>query len=220
MKALLLPAVLALVVGMTGSAGYAVMHARTAHAIYSVVQDSIGRAVADSLVADSLAADSVARDAEALAAAEAELTPADSIRALLAAREADLAAITAPAKPTPSTTVAKEATAPANAPAAGAATGAAAPEPSPAQAATEAAAKALAATSGEVIPEKRLAKIFGSMSARDAAKVLEQMSDSDVRTILAMMADRQTAAILAAMPASRAAIITKGGATPSGSTQP
>jgi len=34
------------------------------------------------------------------------------------------------------------------------------------------------------------------------------------------MADRQTAAILSAMPATRAATITKGGATPSGSTQP
>ncbi len=215
MKALLLPAILALVVGMTGSAGYAVMHARTAHAIYVVVQDSISRAVADSIVADSLAvADSVAREAEARAAMDAELTPADSIRALLAAREADLEAISRPAtaaKPP------KNVAAPSNVAAAVPAP-APVPEPSAADVATDAAAKALAATSSEVIPEKRLAKIFGSMSARDAAKVLEQMSDSDVRTILAMMADRQTAAILAAMPASRAAIITKGGTAPSGST--
>jgi len=92
LKKVLLPAILAIVVGLAGTAGYSVMQARTSHAAFVIVQDSMAKAHADSIAADSVAV------ADSLAAAEPDepaplsadsvlaqlLTPADSIRALLA----------------------------------------------------------------------------------------------------------------------------------------
>jgi flagellar motility protein MotE (MotC chaperone) len=225
-KSLVLPAVLALVVGLAGSAGYAVMHARTEHAAQLATLDDIAKAYADSVAADSAHADSLHGDAahaDSLHADSLLDTPADSIRALLAAREADSHApaggdthaashsgggashdapattiLGAGAKDEAHTTEAAKATA-----------DSAKPRDDFA-AAANAATRAIAESANETIPEKRLAKIFSAMSPRDAAKVLEQMSDGDVRTILALMGDRQAAAVLAQLPASRAAVITIG----------
>jgi hypothetical protein len=65
----------------------------------------------------------------------------------------------------------------------------------------------------------RLSKIFGAMSARDAAKVLEQMDDADVKQILARLNDKKAAEILALLPAARAAIISKAALTNPGTAK-
>jgi hypothetical protein len=65
----------------------------------------------------------------------------------------------------------------------------------------------------------RLSKIFGAMSARDAAKVLEQMEDADVKQILARLNDKKAAEILALLPAARAALISKAALTTPGTSK-
>lgn len=55
----------------------------------------------------------------------------------------------------------------------------------------------------------RISKIFGAMSAKEAARVLEQMDDADVQTVLGGLNDRQAAAILAGFPPARAAAISR-----------
>jgi hypothetical protein len=235
-KTLVIPAVLALVVGLAGSSGYAVMHARTEHAAQLVTLDSLAKAYTDSVRADSAHADSLHGDSthvDSLAADSLLAPTTDSIRALLDAHAGDDHAPAAPSTPasgaTAAPTTSKDAAA-GKTTILGAGTkpadSASTPKRDDLASAATAASRAIAESANETIPERRLAKIFGAMSARDAAKVLEQMSDGDVRTILALMADRQAAAVLAALPASRAALITIGRAprptpTPdSGSTTP
>ena len=58
-------------------------------------------------------------------------------------------------------------------------------------------------------PERRLAKVFTSMDATQAAKVLEHMTDGDVQIILGYVGTRQAAAIMAALPPERVAAISK-----------
>lgn len=58
-------------------------------------------------------------------------------------------------------------------------------------------------------PPGRIAKIFGAMSAKDAARVLQQLDDADVQTVLGGLNDRQAAAILAGFPPERAAAISR-----------
>jgi flagellar motility protein MotE (MotC chaperone) len=63
-----------------------------------------------------------------------------------------------------------------------------------------------------VIPdtaERRVAKVFTSMDAKQAAKVLEHMSDGDVQIILGYVGVKQAAAILAAFPPERVATLSK-----------
>ena len=57
--------------------------------------------------------------------------------------------------------------------------------------------------------QRRLAKIFSTMGAKDAARVLAQMNDHDVSVILNLLGDRQAAAILINLPAPRAALLTQ-----------
>jgi hypothetical protein len=59
----------------------------------------------------------------------------------------------------------------------------------------------------------RLSKIFGAMSARDAAKVLDQMDDADIKEILGRLNDKKAAEILALLPTARAATISKAALT-------
>lgn len=231
LRSILLPVVLALVVGLAGSAGYAVMHARTSHAAHVIVQDSLAKMHADSIAADSVAAlEAAAEDslraaqslADSLGMLDEFATPADSIRAVVAQRgskggttatRASDASASSPVTPSasPPLTDAKLLSARADS---------TSKSGEPATATRPRDVQAAATLPEDVLPERRLAKIFGAMSARDAAKVLEQMSDSDVRTILSMMGDRQAAAVLSALPAPRAASITKGGAPASGSGTP
>lgn len=55
--------------------------------------------------------------------------------------------------------------------------------------------------------QRRLAKIFATMGAKDASRVLAQMTDHDVSIILGLLSNRQAAAILATLPAPRAAAL-------------
>jgi hypothetical protein len=57
--------------------------------------------------------------------------------------------------------------------------------------------------------QRRLAKIFATMSAKDASRVLSQMTDHDVGIILGLLSDRQAAAILTSLPATRAAALSQ-----------
>lgn len=62
---------------------------------------------------------------------------------------------------------------------------------------------------GDRLPRRRLAKLFGSMQAREAARVLEKMSDGEVEVILAQLGDREAASILSNLTPERAAQISQ-----------
>ena len=57
--------------------------------------------------------------------------------------------------------------------------------------------------------ERRIAKVFTSMDAKQAAKVLEHMSDGDVHIILGYVGVKQAAAIMTALPPERVATLSK-----------
>lgn len=57
--------------------------------------------------------------------------------------------------------------------------------------------------------ERRVAKVFTSMDAKQAAKVLEHMTDGDVEIILGYVGVKQAAQILAALPPERVATLSK-----------
>ncbi|MDQ8166461.1 MAG: hypothetical protein P3B76_00895 [Gemmatimonadota bacterium] len=229
MKQLIIPIVIGLLAGLGGGTGYSYMRTAAKYVADSThLADSLkANPPADSAAAegehgapaahDSTATDSTGHgmDLPGNHEAAAPMTPADSIRALDAARHdaAPAADHAAPAKP-----AAKPAATPAAKPDAKPA--AAAPAVTPKANTTAAAATVKDASNAVMqtaLPEQRLAKIFSAMAAKDAAKVLEQMTDTDVRTILGMMSDRQAAAILSTFSASRAAAISRGtGKAPGG----
>lgn len=206
MKRLILPLIVALLAGLGGGTGYAIMSIAPAPAS-AAPHDST--AAGDSTGAHTDSAGAVAPDTAGQPLHPADLpagaasrgpalapTPADSIRAEQAAR----AGIKSEA------TAARATTSGASAPAPNATSGkpVSAKEPAPRGVAGPVAALSAA------LPEQRLAKIFGAMQAKDAGKVLEQMTDSDIRTVLGMMSDRQAAAILSTLSPQRAATITRG----------
>ena len=155
-------------------------------------------ALVDSLVALSKAsaADSLPGDSSA-ATADSALRPLDSTA--LAADGLRRAAADSLAAQLPTAVMARTVaegaggTASSNAPAAA----------RPAAAATRPAA---VDTAG-IVKERRLAKIFAAMQAKDAARVLQQMDDNDVGVVLGYLAERQAAAILGNFPSERAAQI-------------
>ena len=57
--------------------------------------------------------------------------------------------------------------------------------------------------------QRRIAKIFTSMDAKQAAKVLEHMTDNDVQVILGYVGPRQAAAIMTELPPERVATLSK-----------
>lgn len=57
--------------------------------------------------------------------------------------------------------------------------------------------------------ERRLAKVFTAMDAKQAAKVLEHMDDADVQILLGYVGPRQAASILAELPPKRVATLSK-----------
>lgn len=229
MKQLIIPIAIGLLAGLGGGTGYSYMKTSAKYTADSThLADSLkAHPPADSTHADSTHADSThadsthadsthggaaarGMDAPGSHEAAAPATPADSIRALEAARR-DLKAV--PVKPAPAT-----------APDAHVAPSLKAQTPSvtDAKASAESAAtivkNARDAAMQTALPEQRLAKIFAAMAAKDAAKVLDQMTDGDVRMVLGMMNNRQAAAILTSMSAARAAAIAKGGSkAPGGS---
>ncbi len=229
MKQLIIPIVIGLLAGLGGGTGYSYMRTAAKYVADSThLADSLkANPPADSAAAegehgapaahDSTATDSTGHgmDLPGNHEAAAPMTPADSIRALDAARHdaAPAADHAAPAKPAAKPAAKPEAKAEAKP--------AAAPPAVNPKANTTAAAATVkdASNSGmqTALPEQRLAKIFSAMAAKDAAKVLEQMTDTDVRSILGMMSDRQAAAILSTFSASRAAAISRGtGKAPGG----
>ena len=229
MKQLIIPIVIGLLAGLGGGTGYSYMRTAAKYVADSThLADSLkANPPADSAAADGehgapAAHDSTATDSTGHGMdlpgnheAAAPMTPADSIRALDAARHdaAPAADHAAPAKPAAKPAAKPEAKAEAKP--------AAAPPAVNPKANTTAAAATVkdASNSGmqTALPEQRLAKIFSAMAAKDAAKVLEQMTDNDVRSILGMMSDRQAAAILSTFSASRAAAISRGtGKAPGG----
>jgi len=232
MKKLLIPAVAAIVLGVVaGTAATYVNAKKEAKVLAALMADSLAKHAADSTAhADSVAKDEHAREVAA-AADSIPLTPADSIRLAQhqpttlasethgvpdaadpkhdAKADAHGAKTSAPAADSHGS----PAKAPANshAPAAAPKNAAAGAKAGPANGAPAAhPPENKEAASGESAqPERRIAKIFGSMQSKDAAKVLAQMSDADVRVILNMMGEKQAAAILTALPANRAAAISK-----------
>ena len=62
---------------------------------------------------------------------------------------------------------------------------------------------------GDTASERRIAKVFTSMDAKQAAKVLEHMADSDVEIILGYVGPRQAASIMAELPPERVATLSK-----------
>ena len=59
------------------------------------------------------------------------------------------------------------------------------------------------------IDADRLAKLFGSMQAREAARVLEHLDDAEVGIILGKLGNREAAAILGSLAPERAALISR-----------
>lgn len=230
MKKLLIPVIIAVLAGVGGGSGFSYMRASKAY-----IADSLQRV--DSLKAhppaahdSSAAADSAHTEADAHGADSVSLeeqlpmTPADSIRALSAARKSlrsetagvpdakDHAPTDAHAAPAKGAADASHA--PAKAAPAKGAEPADATHKSDSKSGTAAVAEIVRAARNDAmtttLPEQRLAKIFAAMSAKDAAKVMEQMPDNDVRAILSLMNDRSAAALLSQFSPARAAAITKG----------
>ena len=78
-----------------------------------------------------------------------------------------------------------------------------------AQAVSQATAAAAARDTAAAASERRIAKVFTSMDAKQAAKVLEHMSDNDVHVILGYVGVKQAAQIMAALPPERVAKLSK-----------
>lgn len=81
--------------------------------------------------------------------------------------------------------------------------------PTPTKPATVAAAGTSPSAAETDAHQRRLAKIFATMSAKDASRVLTQMNDHDVGIILGLLSNRQAAAILTNLPAPRAAALSQ-----------
>jgi hypothetical protein len=230
MKKLLIPVIIAVLAGVGGGSGFSYMRASKAYLADSLQRvDSLKAhppaAHDSSATADSSHAAGDAHGADSVSLEEhLPMTPADSIRALSAARESLRSA-------TSGVPDAKDhdATDHKAAPAKGATDASHAPDAthkndgksdsksdskSESKSGTAAVAEIVRAARNEAmtttLPEQRLAKIFAAMSAKDAAKVMEQMPDGDVRSILSLMNDRSAAALLAQFTPARAAAITKG----------
>jgi MgtE intracellular N domain len=196
MGKLIVPIIIGLLMGISGGGFFAVHQASAAHAaaLVQAKKHGLKPAAGDSSHAegDSAHADGVeAHGDSAEAATPDQVTPdhatpdqaapaADSAPAAAHGNEKHVGAPTAAHTPTAATTAVVEHV-----------------EPAPTSAASVAA------------HEQRMAKIFSTMSAKDAARVLAQMSDHDVGVILRQLSDRQAAAILTTLPAQRAATLTQ-----------
>lgn len=221
MKKLIVPLLIALLGGVGAGTGLTFVKASKQAAADNVR----ALAVADSVKAARklAAADSAAKDTVVHATKDTLMTPAESIRAVVASRN--------PLKNATRNLPHAKADSMFRAPAgkaAGAGTAgtvdtiarATTKAPASKQPDVRAAAEAVRNARNDALntsmPEERLAKIFSAMQAKDAAKVLDQMEDRDIRSVLTLMGDRQAAAILSALPPARAATITKGALKTSG----
>jgi hypothetical protein len=194
MKALILPFVIAIVIGVGAASAASVMKAK--HAALPVVadstkqhaaQDSGGLRVIEASGATVAAAPAAAHDS-ANSAASAPATPADTTKIAHQVAPATPRATTGAAKPVDVTSAQANVAAPA------------------------AARAPVSAGAAVAVPaaQKRIARVFASMAPRDAAKVLEQMNDADVSIILGNLTEKQTGAIMALLPAPRVAALSRG----------
>jgi flagellar motility protein MotE (MotC chaperone) len=225
MKKLIVPLAIALVSGIAGGTGLTVLRMPKAVPVDSAAlalekadaeqqqSDSTSAEATDSVRADQYATDSLMTPAESLravAAAKPLATQAASRGLRDAVRDTSAAvdprstegSVETPAKGDAKSEVADKDKDKDNAASLGNA--------------VEAVRNARNSALATALPEERLAKIFSAMQAKDAARVLDQMEDRDIRAVLSLMGDRQVAAILSALPAPRAATITRGAVKASG----
>lgn len=188
MGKLISPIIIGFLLGLTGGGFFSVYQVSSQHATAVEAAKKNGIKPDTSAKRDSTGADSASHGADHAAAPAAD-DPAAGTPVVAAAPAADTAHA--------------------------AATHTAAKPPAPVPAAV--AAKPAAAAGGSDAPtdaetashQRRLAKIFATMGAKDAARVLGQMSDNDVGVILNLLGDRQAAAILISLPAPRAALLSQ-----------
>jgi hypothetical protein len=199
MGKLIVPLIIGLLLGVSGGGFYAVTQAAKAHA--TAVADAKKHGIKP-------AGDSTQAEGDSSHAADsASHEPAD----VTAHAETDSAHVEAPpagAAPVASgaTTPVKEAGHGADSHATPATTPVVLPSPAdPTRAAST--TRDVASIAETQAHQRRLAKIFATMGAKDAARVLAQMTDHDVSIILGLLADRQAAAILTNLPAPRAAAL-------------
>jgi hypothetical protein len=181
---MILPFVIAIVIGVGAASAASVMKAKSAHPPVvadstkrRAVQDSGGLRVIDASGATVAAAPAAAYDS-AKKVAGAPGAPTDTTKS--AQQKASATPITSTA---------------------------------PASAAAPAGARApMSAVTVDAAPasQKRISRVFAAMAPRDAAKVLEQMNDADVSIILGNLTEKQTGAIMALLPAPRVAAISRG----------
>ncbi len=203
MGKLIIPLIIGLLLGVSGGGFYAVMNASKLHA--TAIADAKKHGIKP-------AADST--HAEGDSASTSDSTSHDTPDAPTAAAHADTghAAVVA-TKPAADAEHGTETHAtPAATPSATttrvpAATPVAHPAGTNAGASAGASAGARTTIAETQAHQRRLAKIFSTMGAKDAARVLAQMTDHDVSIILGLLADRQAAAILINLPAPRAAAL-------------
>lgn len=211
MKKLLIPVIVAVLAGVGGGSGFAY---RAASRSYVADSTHYADSVAAHPPADTLSAGTSVDKHDSLVTLtdstpsglreDAPITPADSLRAVVASRTAAAAAAGHGNIDTTSRKAAPKPVAPS--------VNASAITSTSAVANMVRDARNDAMTTA--LPEQRLAKIFAAMSAKDAAKVLDQMSDHDIREILSLMNDRAAAAVLVQFAPARAAAITKGADKP------
>ena len=207
MGKLIVPLIIGLLMGISGGGFFAVYRASAAHA--TALVDARKHGLKPSSDSTQVAAgESIAHGDSEHAAADTKSAGPDSTPAPVAAA----GAVAKHAEPAPvevahdpvaehasATRATPEVTKPSGAVAAGArAVAAAAPTTGGAPTETEIAAH-----------QRRLAKIFATMSPKDASRVLTQMTDHDVSIILGLLSDRQAAAILTSLPAPRAATLSQ-----------
>ena len=199
MMRILIPFVAALGLSLGISTGVVMMRAPSHAALTAVAK-------ADSIKAASLKADSAKAtgDSAKVAVVHADSLHADSTHADSTHHDSVVTPAAAAVKPVVDTTHANPAHA---VPVKGtpATTATATARDVPARTAIMSATAAARSDS----TEKRIAKVFAAMQARDAARILQQMDDGDVKVILGSLSAKQQAAILGQFPVQRAALLTR-----------
>ena len=194
MGKLIIPLIIGLLAGISGGGFYAVKTASAKHATAIADAKKHGIKPADDSSHAEAGADSSAHDDGEHAAAEPVAAAGEHHDTT-----ATVAAVEKPAGEETHAPVAEHAPA-----------GHATPTlPKPPTATPVAAASAAANEAATQAHQRRLAKIFATMSAKDASRVLTQMTDHDVSIILGLLSDRQAAAILTSLPAPRAAALSQ-----------
>ena len=201
MVRLIMPLLIGLFMGISGGGFFGVYKAAASHtaAVTNAQKHGLKPAGDSTHAADS----STHGTPEHGAAAAAPAAAHDSA-------PAPVAAATKPAEPTAAATVEHAPTAAHATPVVTKPSTAAVAAATPAGTKPATAKPAEPASSAEADMEahqKRLAKIFATMSAKDASRVLAQMTDHDVAVILNLLSNKQAAAILTNLPAPRAATL-------------